>query len=134
MIRRDRIRSTGNLSDDGSVKTSNNDNEPNESASTSTFEQPILVYHESARSIVFRDQLRRAVQKLSIVSDVVSNPSTASHDGNSSKEYNVVRNNDLSETSPTMREATESSNPPTPTTVIAGFTKDRSLTGIGIES
>jgi hypothetical protein len=44
------------------------------------FEQPILVYHESARSIVFRDQLRRAVKKLS--SDQISEREEDGGDGN----------------------------------------------------
>jgi hypothetical protein len=114
-----RARSMGNQSDDGSVHNSSN-NDLSESSAVSTFEQPILVYHESARSIVFRDQLRRAVQKLSIANDVASGPSGASHDRQTSNDWSS-RNDDLNGTSPPVIEATESINPPTPTTMIAGF-------------
>lgn len=44
-------------------------------------EEPILVYHESARSIVFRDHLRRAVRQSSSSSSVVTE---AKSDGNQS--------------------------------------------------
>ena len=127
MSRHHRVRSMGNQSDDGSVHNRRNPNDDdNSESSAAVLEQPILVYHESARSIVFRDQLRRAVQKLSIVNDVASSPSATGNDIRVQNDVNHNESNsggqtDSNGTSPAIIEAAESTNPPTPTTMIAGF-------------
>lgn len=107
-----RSRSTGNQSDDGSTHNYSDDlhNEP------SALEQPILVYHESARSIVFRDQLRRAVKKLSIVNDTASSPSSLS-----SAHHRPTNVNDVSPPAAVTETALSTESPNPPTTIVAGF-------------
>jgi hypothetical protein len=99
------------------VSTKNHNNEQPQQQQQQPFEQPILVYHESARSIVFRDQLRRAVQKLNTTtnSNNETNQNSILPTKDSIMNMNTSNSDNNTSNGSTTNTATE------PTTIIAGF-------------